>query len=282
MSPWSKVVLFTCIVCLTLPVAAQEISALKRSGATLISLTELSRYFRFQATENASSLTVRTPHGILTVFDGSPDVLWQPAGRLAPEDQSFLAPVVTEGGDWYAPEDLLQLFEIDLVDDVLELPGGGRLSLLLPQALTAVSGDRFELIDLGHQVPALRYYASGSAGPETVSLLLVDLGLLALAFPEQQQQLDAFMSDVDMDRPLYFVVTGIQEGEWETSFVFQQGDEALEVRYPFRVRLLEGEAGQVGPDRPVSGLILLPGEFNLRAPMRVTWSGVSAEVTFRR
>ncbi|UCH25564.1 MAG: hypothetical protein JSV66_16785 [Trueperaceae bacterium] len=274
--------MLTWFYCLTLSAVAQDISALKRFGATFFSLTELSRYLRFQATESTGNLTVRTPHGILIVFDGSPDVLWQPAAGSGPEDQSFSAPVIVEGGDWYAPEDLLQLFGIGLVDDALVLPGGGRLGLSFPQVLAAVSGDSYELIDLGNRVPALRYYAPGSAGPETISLLLVDLGLLALAYPEQQQQLDAFMSDIDRDRPLYFIVTGIQEGMWETSFLFQQGGVSLEVRYPFRVRLLEGEAGVVGPDRPVAGLILLPDEFNLRVPMRVTWSGVSAEVTFRR
>jgi len=267
-----------------LPLAHSQIAATRRSGTVFASLTDVALLLGYSVTEGAGSLTIRTPRGVLTVFDGSPDGLWTAAGSGGAEDQSFAASVFREGEgeSWFAPLDLFQLFGILALGDALELPGGRRVTLALPAAAELPALERYQLVDLGNEVSALRYYAPGSLGADTVSLLLFDLGMLALVLPERQAQLDARMSEFQGDRPLFFLVTALAEASWETSMSFSQGDETFEARYPFRLRLLQGEAGRVAPGDPAAGVILLPETFNLHKPLTVTWQGVAVTVAFRR
>ena len=105
---------------------------------------------------------------------------------------------------------------------------------------------------------------------------------MPLVFPEQRSALDAALTELERDRPLYFVLTSLSAGPWEPTFVLEQGDRTFEARHPFRVRILDGDPTFVAPDAPVVGVILLPEAFRLNLPLGITWGGVVSEITFRR
>ena len=90
------------------------------------------------------------------------------------------------------------------------------------------------------------------------------------------------MNDLKNGRPLYFVVTAVGESPWETAVRFRQGGTTFEALYPDGLGVLEGEAGSVRPEKPVSGVFLLPDAFNLREPMTVEWMDAAATFRFRR
>ena len=259
----------------------QGIPALSLSGTSYFSLSDLALMLGYSTTEAGGSLTVRAAGGVLTAFDRSPEVLWRAADRSQEDELSLLAPVIVREGRWFAPADLAPVLGVAISADRVILPEGRELLLDYPPATTLAAADRFELVDLGNRARGLRFFADGLAGPDTVSLLIADLGLLALAFPGQQPELDAFMSELGAEKPLALVVTSVTESNWDPSVTFIQGERRLEARFPFRLRLLEGEAGRVGPEAPATAVVLLPVEFNLREPLTVTWSGASATVTFR-
>ena len=255
--------------------------ALRLAGAAYPSLTDVARALGYSVSGSPNSLTVRAQGGVLTVFADTPDIVWKTPSS-AEDELSLPAPVVRRDGVWYAPGELFTLFGVQLVGETLVLPDGRRLGLEFPPELPAARGKDFETVSLGNQVDALALYASGSAGADTVSMLLVDVGLLGLAFPETRPYVDAFMSDLKSGRPLYFVVTAAGESPWETAVRFRQGGATFEALYPDGLGVLEGEAGSVGPEKPVSGVVLLPDAFNLREPVTVEWMDASATFRFRR
>lgn len=259
-----------------------SVDGLRISGSDYYALDDLARALGYSVGEGDGSVTIRTPNGVLTVFDGSPDALWQAAAGGEPERRVAALPVARVDGRWFLPPDLLDALGARLQGDVVLLDDGRRLSVAFPPPAVLYTARSAEVVDLGYGVPGLRFYAAGAQGAETVSLLLVDLGLLPLVFPEQRERLDAFVGGLDQDKPLYVVVTALTPSEWESALQFSQGDRSLEVRYPFRLRLLDGDANRVAPDSPAVGLVLLPDRFNLREPLTVRWGEVSASVTFRR
>ena len=259
---------------------AQDVPALRLAGEPYLSLTDVSRALGYSVSEAPNSLTVRAEGGMLTVFE-SPDILWK-TPTSAEDELNLPAPVVRQNGLWYAPEELFVLFEVRLEGEALVLPDGRRLDLTFPLEKVAARGRGFETVSLGNQVDALALYASGSAGADSVSLLLVDVGLLGLAFPDQQRALDAFMGSLKRGRPLYFVVSASSESPWETVVRFHQGEQSFEARYPEGLNVLEGEAGSASPERPVSGVVILPDTFNLREPVSVEWMSAGSSFQFRR
>ncbi len=258
---------------------AQPLNARREAGILYLSLNDLATALGYSLSESDVSLTLRAPSGILTVFADSSEVLWSRPGQ-AERERSLSAPVLRRGGDWFAPEELLATLGLALEGERLLAPDGHSFALdVAPNPQQAAST---EILELGSNVTALAFYASGVAGSETVSLLILDAGLLALAFPEQQRALDAQLGRFEDANPLYFVVTALAEASWQPQFVLEQGTTRLELAYPFAVSLLSGEPERVSPDAPAVGIVLVPPTVNLRAPLNITWQSLSAVVQFRR
>lgn len=258
-----------------------RLPALRQGWTTLVQAEALIRYLGLVVSTGGSSLTLQGPEGILTLFEDSPDFLWQPRDGGEAREASLSAASRRLEGEWWLPVDVLSYLGLWLNDGVAEGPDGLALRLVFP-ASPQYAGHDGELVDLGSGVPGLRMFSVGSAGPATQSLLLADAGLLGLAFPGQQQQFDDLVARSGRDRPLLLVVTAVSEGAWDTVIEFSQGALSTEARYPFRLRLLQGEAAIVGPNSPVLGVVLLPEGFSLREPIRVRWGEARATVTFRR
>lgn len=265
----------------------ESIPALRLAGVPYISLTELARSLGYSTSTSAGSLTIRSDTGVLVVFEGSPDAFWRSGSSqasLEESETSFSLPVHRQEEQWYAPEEVLLILGVRLQGSTLQLPQGrGQLTLEYPPDTLNTSGPgSFEIVELGHGAYGLTLYGAGAAGVDTLSLLLVDVGVLSLVYPEQQRELDTFMSTLEGGRPLYFVVTSVADGPWEASVTFMQEGRSFVAQPPYDLSVLEGERGLVGPARPVSGIVLLPGSFNLRAPITVQWGSSLAEFQFKQ
>ncbi len=228
------------------------------------------------------SLTWRAAAGTLTVFDGSPDALWQAAGAGSSASIALSAPALLRGGHWYLPSDALDTLGIVLDGSTLRLPDGGTLSLAVPESPVTAGDGRSEIDDLGHGVPALRMYAKSAAGGDDVAVELADLDLLPLIDPAQRQQIDGALERIGDDKPLLVLVSALTPSAWQATFTLEQGGRSLEIRYPYRMRMVQGSSSRVGPDSPAAAVLLLPSWFDLYRPIHVTWQGVRATVTFRR
>jgi hypothetical protein len=261
---------------------AQDIPARHGLAGIEVEAAAVAREFGLVASEDVSSLTLRAPAGILTLFQASPDVVWQPRGAVVAEEASLPAPVTRTERSWWLPVDALSFIGLRVVDGKLEGPEGLSRRLAIREAVRPDEGDAGELVDLGRGVPGLRLFVAGPAGPATQSMLLADAGLLALVMPEERVRFDGLVEQAGRDRPLVAIVTAVVDGAWESVVTFSQGQVEAEARHPFRLRLLDGDASVVGPRSPVVGVILLPEGFNLREPITVTWGGASASITFRR
>ena len=259
--------------------SAQEVAALNLAGTRYVALDELARALGWNTSDGGSSLTVRSGGGVLIVFEASPEVYWQPQGGEGGE-VSLSAPVVRRQEGWFVPDEILGLMGLD-VDGEAILAGTRRLPLAYPLPFEP-AGTLAEGLELGRGVRGLTLFVTGSAGDETMSLLLVDAALLGLAFPEQQAEIDAFVASLERGRPVYFVLTALAASPWETSLHISQHGRSAMLRYPLEISVLEGEAGWVGPQAPVSGLILLPDWVNLREPLVVRWGESEARFQFRR
>jgi hypothetical protein len=262
--------------------AGQEIPARHGLGGLEVEAGSLARQFGLVASEDVSSLTLRAPAGILTLFAASPDVVWQPRGAVVAEEASLSAPVTRTERAWWLPVDALSFIGLRVVGSQVEGPGGLARGLAIQADERPVGGGSGELVDLGRGVLGLRLFAAGGAGPATQSMLLADAGLLGLVMPEERDRFDDLVEQAGRDRPLVVIVTSVVDGTWESVVRFAQGGLEAEVRHPFRLRLLDGDAAVVGPQSPAVGVVLLPESFNLREPIRVTWGSASASITFRR
>jgi hypothetical protein len=280
---WRVLILFGCLLS---PALGASLPALTLAGTTYVSLSDVARLMGLETSDGGQSLTVRASGGVLVIFDRSPDILWRAAdGSESPEasDLSLAAPVQRVEGRWFVPAELLGLLGVTVAGDVVTLPGGAEYTLAYPRDPWASgSGDQSDLIDLGNSVMGLALYASGAAGQDSLSLLLVDAALLSLAFPEQQRAIDTFIANLERGRPLYFIVTAVVETPWETTLTFSQNGASFTARYPLTVSVLEGKAGTVSPEHPVAGVVLLPDWLDLRRPMTVRWAEVEGVIQFRR
>ncbi|MEJ2666926.1 MAG: hypothetical protein P8Z81_07505 [Deinococcales bacterium] len=256
---------------------AGPVAGMRFGGVAYAPAAALARALGDILVPGQGSLTWRSARGTLTVFDGSPDALWQPVGDASAHTLGLSAPAMERSGSWWLPLDALDTLGVAVSGNELTLPGGSRLELVLPPLPASGGEGRAQVDDLGHGVPALRLFASGE-----VSAMLTDLDMLALVDPAQRADIDATLQKSGQDKPLLVVVTALASSPWQASFTLQQGDRSLEFRYPYRMRLVEGSTERVGPSTPAAVLLLLPVWFDLYAPIRVSWQGVTGSVTFRR
>jgi hypothetical protein len=247
---------------------------------TLVAIDDVARALGAPWTADAGSLTLRAPNGVLVAFLDSPDAWWQGVGDRASGLVSAALPVVRIDGRWYLPEDLLGVLGVRVEGAVLWLPDGRGRPLAL--ARPAERAGYAELVPLGPGVEGLRLYAAAAAGPDAVSLLAVDLGLVGLAFPDQQAALDVVLRDLRAERALFLVVTALAEAAWQPAiYVVQDGRETL-LQAPLTLQVLEGDPARVAPGFPVAAVAFLPLDLDLRRPLTVRWAGVSGSWTLRR
>ncbi len=277
---------------------ASSVTGMRRGGVVFAPADAVARALGDIVATGEGSLTWRSRRGTLTVFEGSPDALWQAAGDSAPRSVPLSAPPFQQGGRWWLPLDALDTLGIAVDGNELTLPGGERLTLSLPAAPVSGGGSDSEIDDLGHGVLALRLFSGGGAaaagaaagaaadgastGGAVVGAMVSDLDMLPLVDPAQRQAIDAALQASGPDKPLLVVITALRTATWQPVFRLSQGGRELEFRYPYRMRLVQGTVGTVGPDAPAAVLLLLPPWFNLYRPIDVTWQGVSGRLTFRR
>ena len=268
--------------------SAQEVAKLAArdvAGVLYVSVNDFSTQLGYSLSGDAGSLTVRAAAGVVVLFENSPDILFKPvnsAETLERSDQSLAAPVFKVDDAWFAPAEFLELLGFAVSATDVTAPDDRTFNLVFPSMTASDSSDPSRLVELDNGVTGLSFYLPGTAGPETVSLLAVDLGLLSLALPAEQRDLDAVMSKFKEGKPLYFVVTALATATWQASFTVAQGERSAELRHPFGVNVLTGDAATLGPDAPVAGLLLLPTWVNLRQPLHLSWAGMTATVQFRR
>lgn len=260
---------------------AQEIPARRAAGGLVLEAEAAARLLGLVASGDGTSLTLRSAKGILTLFDGSPDVVWQPHDAVAASEGSLSAPVDGGEGGWWLPADAFGYFDLWVHDGVVEGADGLSVDLAIPPA-ASFQGREGELVDLGQGVPGLRLYAAGRGGAASLSLLLADAGLLGLAMPNERTRFDELVDQAGRDHALIMVLTSRVDESWSGAITFSQGAREVEARHPFRLRLLAGEPGRVGPESPAVGVVLLPEGFNLREPITVVWASARATITFRR
>jgi len=261
---------------------ADPVAALRVGGTLYTPAAPVARALGDILAPGEGSLTWRAGPGTLTVFAGSPDALWQAAGAARSSTLSLSAPALLRDGRWYLPSDALETLGVRLEGDRLVLPGGRTLALEVPAPAVAGSGGRSEVDDLGHGVPALRLFARDATGGDGVAVAIADLDLLPLVQPSQRDTIDGALERIGRDKPLLVVVSSLAASAWEASFVLEQDGRSLPVRYPYRMRMVQGSSTRVGPDAPAAAVVLLPPWFDLYRPITVTWQGVRATVTFRR
>jgi hypothetical protein len=246
-----------------------------------LAVHDLARALGAPVEASSGVLTLRSAAGVLTAFERAPDALWQRTGG-ASEEFSAASPVIVVDGVWYLPEDMVGVLGVTVHGDLVTLPDGRVRPLALPRPAVVPDSLSSEVIALGPGVEALRLYASSPSGPESVSLLAVDLGLLALAYPEQRVALDAQLRQLRADKALFLVITSLGPATWDPAiYVVQDGVEVL-LRAPLAVQVLEGDPGALAPDAPVAAVAFLPPGFDLRRPLQIRWAGASGSLTLRR
>lgn len=257
-----------------LPLGWAQISARQVAGSVYVSVSDLVAVLGYSISESESSLTIRSGDAVLILFVDSPDISY------AGNDDTLSAPVLKQE-EWFAPDDVLSFLDLSGLGNTVTLADGRTLTLEFP-TVPIITSPRSAVVDLGNSVDGLAFYAPGTAGPETVSVLLMDVGLMSLAFPEQQKVFDGLRTKFTLGKPIYVVVTALEDATWEPVFTLEQQGRVLEYQVPSSLTLLEGNATTVGPNTPVSGVLVLPDWVNLREVMTVSWSGITATMQFRR
>jgi hypothetical protein len=248
---------------------------------TLVAIDDVALALGAPWSADAGSLTLRAPTGVLIAFVGSPDAWWQGVGDRDSNLVSAAVPVVRIDDRWYVSEDLLGVLGVRVDGELLLLPDGRRRPLAIARPPAARTGFA-ELVPLGPGVEGLRLYAAAASGPDAVSLLAVDLGLVGLAFPEQQAALDVVLRDLRVERALFLVVTALDQAAWQPAvYVAQDGRETL-LQAPLTLQVLDGDPDRVAPGHPVAAVAFLPPDFDLRRPLTLRWAGVSGSWTLRR
>ncbi|HZJ09798.1 MAG TPA: hypothetical protein VFD39_08895, partial [Trueperaceae bacterium] len=256
--------------------------------------------------------------GVVTFFAGSADALLQRPGNAGPDEWVLSAPVLDNASalGWALPLDAVQLLGVafaesggelrlhspagetyrlvavpeaaapararkggDLADDSLGAggdAGGGAAGGAAGGAGLAAVADGWEMTAIDG-VPALRFFAA----PDK-SLLLIDLDLAPLAFPEATAAIDEAVATMGSDNALLLVVSALSRQSWSSSLVFEQDGRSIEVRHPYRLRVFQGDPAMVGPAAGVAAVVLLPASFSLYRPLMVAWGAIDATVTFRR
>ena len=258
----------------------EPVAARAEGPWTLVAADDLARALGAPWSAEGDHLTLRCDTGVLVAFAGSPDAWWQASGAREATLVASALPVLRVEGRWFLPEDLVGVLGVRVEGSMLLLPDGRVRALAVERP--PERGGLAEVVRLGPGVEGLRLYAASSAGAHTVSLLAVDLGLLGLAFPEQQASLDAVLRELHAERALFLVVTALAEAAWQPAiYVGQDGRETL-LSAPWTVQVLEGDPDRVSPGAPVVAVAFLPLDLDLRRPLTLRWAGVSGSWTLRR
>ncbi len=260
--------------------AAGAVAARAEGPWTLLAIDDLARALGAPWSVDGDHLTLRADAGVLVVFAGSPDGYWQATGARDATPVGSGLPVARIDGRWFVPDDLLGVLGLRVDAGTLTLPGGARRALAFERPPEV--GGLAEVVALGPGVEGLRLYAAAAEGPHEVSLLAIDLGLLGLAFPDQQVALDAVLRELRSEKALFLVVTALSEATWQPAiYVVQDGRETL-LSAPLTVQVLEGDPERVGPGAPIAAVAFLPQDLDLRRPLTLRWAGVSGAWTLRR
>ena len=258
-------------------------------GVTYVEARSRARGRGAGVTVTGEKLTWRGHEGIATFFDGSSVALLQRPGDGDPTEWPLSAPVYTdvpsaaEGSGWFLPLDAVQLLGVAAEERggpvTLYAPDGSRLDIALPPVMVPSTGP-----DAGTAwEPAQMGAASGvRLFDHDQSLLLLDLDMLPLAFPEATDVIDDAALRAGNDHALLLIGTALVDGALSTTMAFEQAGRRLEVGAPYRVHVYKGDPEAVGPGREVAAVVLLPATFSLYEPLSVSWSGVQATFTFRR
>lgn len=263
------------------------------SGVTHVDAGALAAALGDVVTAAGGVLTWSGTEGVATFFLGSADALMQRPQDGGADEWALSAPPLlrspgtpTNPSDWLLPIDAVQLLGVAasvLGDRVfVHLPDGSMLAVATQPEHPAHEPSLSDMA-LGSSevttvagVPALRFFVE-----DALSLLLLDLDLAPLAFPELTTVIDQATARAGGDQALLALVTSLARLEWSTSLVFAQDDLTVEVRSPYRFHLYLGDEATVSPEAPVAGVILLPPAFSLYKPIAVSWAGRTATVTFR-
>ena len=260
-----------------------------RGGVTYVEASSLSVALGHVVTADGGTLTWRGGEGVATFFAGSADALLQRPGDGGPSEWALSAPVVLERGaagaapgpaGWLLPLDAVQLLGVAAEERpggaVLIGPGGEELVVAVP-APPAVSGggSDWEPVALG-AASGLRFFAADQ------SLLLLDLDLLPLAYPDAMTAVDEAAARAGSDNALLLVAASLSPTELDTTISFAQDGRELTVRAPYRVHVFRGDPSALAPGAEVAAVVLLPATFSLYRPLTVSWAGVEATVTLRR
>ncbi len=279
-----RIILLLGVLLLATYAQTQSVAARSIASTTYISLSEVSSRLGYSTTDTGNSLTLRSPFGNMVVFENAPDILWRPidsSEALESSDFSLSAPVLKLEGVWFAPEELFGLLMLERQGNSLR-SGNIILNLSFPSSSISQDAGSFVIRDLGNNVPALNFYQTLDTIEDNLSVLLIDLGLLPLVFPEQQRELDTIITRFSQGKPLYIIVSSISAVSWDAQFRFEQASRSLVYRYPNNISILRGDPARVTPDNPVIAIVVLPDEINLRSSLQVTWSNSSAIIQFRR
>lgn len=262
---------------------AQQVSGWQEGGFNYLALEDIARLEGFPISQDATSLSVQSPDGVLVVFAGSPDVSWRPISGRGGGDIGLSVPVIARGSTWYVPPDAVELLGVTVLGNSVQLTDGRRVAVDYRSSnVLQTRLGRAEQVDLGNSVSALSLYAPGAAGEDSVSMLLADVGILSLAFPEQRRDFDSILNQFTDARPLFFSITAVAASPWQSEVTFQQQGRRFIARSPDTLVVLSGDNNRVSPQQPVTGVILLPTAFDLRRPMNVRWQDASTAMQFRR
>jgi len=280
------------LLAITLQLARAQgtVDGLDVAGVTYVEAGSLAFALGDVVTVTDETLTWRGEEGVATFFEGSSVALLQRPGDAGPTEWPLSAAVFAAGGSsgvggvgWYLPLDAVQLLGVAAEESagemILYAPNGARLDIVLPRPEVDVAGPDAgtgsELAQLG-AATGLRLFSHDQ------SLLLLDLDLLPLAFPEATEVIDDAALRAGKDHVLLLVGTSLTDGALSTAVAFEQSDRRLEVAAPYRVHVYRGDPGAVGPGHDLAAVVLLPATFSLYEPLSVSWSGVEATITFRR
>lgn len=280
-------VAFLALSLTTASLAQRPVAGAVRGGVTYVEAASLALALGDLVTAAGGTLTWRGAEGVVTFFAGSAEALLQRPLDGGPAEWSLSAPVLVEGGGsgaagWLLPVDAVQLLGVAAEEGPtgarLWSPAGEELTVVAPEPPAAPAGEAgaaWEPVALG-AAAGVRFFVGDQ------SLLLLDLDLLPLAYPDAMAAVDEAAERAGSDHALLLVATSLVEGELDTALTFAQGERELVVRSPYRVHVFRGDPAALAPGREVVAVVLLPATFSLYRPLAVSWAGVEATVTLRR
>ncbi|HEX7039895.1 MAG TPA: hypothetical protein VF202_07290 [Trueperaceae bacterium] len=282
--------------------AQRPLAGAVRGGVTYVSAAPLAVALGDVVTSDGETLTWRGAEGVATFFAGSADALLQRPGDGGPVEWALAAPVLLEDGSegegaaeaasageapggasgWLLPLDAVQLLGVAAEEGpggvTLLGPGGEELVVTVPAPppdASAAADASWEPVSLG-AAAGVRFFSGDQ------SLLLLDLDLLPLAYPEAMAVVDEAIARAGSDHALLLIATSLAPGALDTALAFAQEGRELVVRAPYRVHVFRGDPAALAPGHEVVGVVLLPATFSLYRPLTVSWAGVEATVTLRR